>query len=87
MRFQITIGAAHHRAPVWRHALHAVEDAHRFLLLGGRQVLPGLHASQNAFPLIGRQAVEAFETILQLLLALRRKAWKLGSLWSFFSCS
>ena len=69
---QVTYCAFHHLASIGRQAPHLLKQAARFLLLRGSEVLPGLHAIQDARLLLGRQRAETLQSLAQAILSLRR---------------
>ncbi len=65
-------------APLRRKLAELLKELVRLLLLAGRQMLPRFHAGEHALLLLGRQAGEMLQAILQLPLLLRRKTAELG---------
>src|SRR5713226_1039261 len=68
----------HCLTPFRRKTLKLRVELPRLLFLRGSEVLPGLHAIQNALLPLRRQAAEMFQTLPQPLLPLRRQVAELG---------
>lgn len=64
-------------SPLWRKISELGEELARFVLLLTRQVLPGLHAVQDALLLLRRKTIESLQLLAERLLALRRQTSEL----------
>jgi hypothetical protein len=73
-RPQVSKGRFHHLAPLRRKLLHLRVDLAYLLSLVGSQVFPHLGTAQNSLLLLGWQAVQLVQPVLQALLLLTWQA-------------